>query len=316
MTARQSRRQQPLGNPDLQVTLRDYHQPRVTADTYTVEATHDLIHPDLPPDYKDRLPKPVSQSFEVRAVQFLLDTGYVHSAYPPAGSTGRYTSVLPHITLSRDVLPWERRLQGIRVDERAPWLALLVFAEDELPADPSAAGVIIERPVADLLTPPRGLHGPAIDPASVPTDVLDSYCRTIDVPVSVFEKIVPREDELLYTAHTREVTVPSYRSNGDVIEPGEFAVLTATRFPRDEGSYVVHLVSLEGFEGRLDEGALPAAETVRLCSLHVWAFACDTTNTLDPDALLRGLADHGREDPHETGTRIPRYRGRIGCHRI
>ncbi|MFK0202476.1 hypothetical protein [Streptomyces lavendulae] len=295
---------QPLGNPDLKVTVRDYHQPRVTADVYTVEVTHELRHDKLPPDYHEQLPEKVEKSFEVRAVQFLLDPGHVHSFYPPDRSIGRYTHVLPHVTLNRDVLPWERRLHGARTAERAPWLALLVFTADELPNDPAASGLLTERPVSELLTTPTGVHGPDTSPSSVPPDVLDSFCRTIDVPAEVFTRIVPTEEELLYAAHTREVTLPPTRANGEVPEPGQFAVVTANRFARSEGGYAIHLVSLEGFEGRLDPGSFPDGDLVRLCSLHAWSFTCDTTNTLDPDGLLRHLAAPSLADPENLALKL------------
>jgi hypothetical protein len=279
-----------VGNPDLQLVLHDFRKPAVSAGVYTIQARNELIDVDpASPTSGQRVdidpPLPVvEQSYEVRTLQFALNEGDVHSCYPFAGSVGRYPHVLPHITLNRDIVPWERLLKFSRTPD-APWLALMLFAVDELPGQ----GQPVTRPVTELLRPPPGVTGPDIDPDYVPPDVRESLCETIDVPASLFSAIVAREDELGDLAHTRAVSYPQTRAGGEVLTEGDFAVVLANRFPRTPGGYVAHLVSLEGFAGRLGPAGIPAGELVRLCSLHSWVFVCDTENTLDPEGLLRDL---------------------------
>lgn len=282
-----------MGNPVFQLVLRDFRRPAVSAGVYTVAARHELT--DIDPqsrtagervDTEPPLPT-VRQSYEFRALQFVLDEQYIQSCYPFAGSVGRYPHVLANITLRRDILPWERVLRFSRAGSSgtAPWVALLLFAVDELPDQ----GQPVIRPVTGLLNPGSGVTGPRIDPEYVPADVLSSACATIDVPARLFSAIVPREDELGDLAHTRQVSSPATRADGEALTEGDYAVVFTNRFPRTPGGYAAHLVSLEGFDDRLGPDAIAAGQLVRLCSLYSWTFVCDTENTLDPESLLSGL---------------------------
>ena len=54
--------------------------------------------------------------------------------FPPPGSLGEHSNVLPHIILKRSTLPWER--QADPGDKNVPWLALLLFEEEEIQDPP------------------------------------------------------------------------------------------------------------------------------------------------------------------------------------
>ncbi|MFC0843398.1 hypothetical protein ACFH04_06555 [Streptomyces noboritoensis] len=218
------------------------------------------------------------------AVRFVLDESSVHAAYPPAAQAGNYTAVLPHITLDRAVLPWERTVTRSEAGS-GPWLALLVFAENELPDDPEASGRTTMRTVAKLLRPAEtATLGPE---TSEPSEVV--ACRTIDVPADLFHALVPREEASCHLAHVRSVTAPGLRDGDESLPGGEYAVVTASRFPRTPGSYAVHLVSLDGYER-----ILPAdTRLVRLASLHSWSFTHVPDAALDVAGLLHNAAVSG-----------------------
>ncbi len=285
--------------PDLNVTFYDHLQPKATAGVYTVTMNHRLTLNGSPVDTEGaQLPR-VADRYEVRVAQFTLDPTFVHASYPPADAAGLYTYVLPHITLNRAILPWERELQGRAT--RAPWLALLVFAEGEVLDDPTAEGAFTQRTVGELRSPGPGLHGPEL------SGELDEsvQCRTIDVPAAVFTAIVPREDELFHLAHVRDVkTAPQRRDDGEILRDGEYAVLAANRFPRAEGRYAVHLVSLEGWIGRLAPGTLPADDAVRLCTLWSWSFTNDPDGSLNPGKLLADLVAPGADHREHLALRL------------
>lgn len=240
----------------------------------------------------------------------MLSEASVHAYYPPRESTGAYTRTLPHITLSRSILPWERNLAGTRAEQppaRPPWLALLVFGENELPDDPAASGDTVLRTVEELRNPAEaGVKGPDLPSGGVDEAEARSKCRTIDVPADLFNAVAPRDDEMYYLAHVRKVVdANKTRADGEVLEEGEYAVVNANRFPHHPGNYAVHLVSLEGFEGRLS-GTLPGGTTaVRLCSLHSWSFTSSEGPAADPGALLENLVAPGAEDPEELALRLP-----------
>ncbi|MCX5150666.1 hypothetical protein OHB36_28545 [Streptomyces sp. NBC_00320] len=284
--------------PELHVFFHDHLIPHAGAGVYTVVATHELYD-----ENGDRLdtapPLPVSeQAFEVRPARFVLDDGSVHAYYPPEGSSGSYDNVLPHITLTRAVLPWDRELTpNSRSRAHAPWIALLVFRQGELPDDPGALGENVTRTVGELrVTAGSGVIGPALR-WPLPADVEASKCRTIDVPAEVFRAVAPWQDEMYYLAHVRDVKPPESRAGEEKIAEGRYAVVTANRFPRVPGRYVAHLVSLEGYEPHLTPDPPAGHETVRLVSLHAWSFQHDPFGVLDTGALLKKLVDPGHQDP-------------------
>ncbi|MFF9644126.1 hypothetical protein [Kitasatospora aureofaciens] len=285
--------------PDLNVTFYDHLQPKATAGVYTVTVEQCLTQDGNRVDTTDApLPK-VTDRYEVRAAQFVLDPTSVHASYPADDASGLYTQVLPHITLNRAILPWERELQG-RAAARAPWLALLVFAEGEVEDDPDAEGAFTQRTVGELRSPGTGTLGPALS-----GEIDESFaCRTIDVPAAVFTAVVPREDELLHLAHVRDVTTaPQRRDDGEILTEGEYAVLAANRFPRAPGRYAVHLVSLEGWIGRLE--TLPGnPQRVRLCTLWSWSFTNDPDGSINPADLLSTMVAPGADDPEKLALRL------------
>ncbi len=294
--------------PDLNVTFYDDLQPIATAGVYTVIVDHHLTKDGAQVDAGDYELEGVEDHYEIRAAQFVLAPTSIHASYPPAGASGLYAYVLPHITLSRAILPWERQLKGFKMPQRPPWMALLVFAAGEVDDDPEATGQVTNRTVDDLLHPDD--HPLTIGPQISDPGGDDSLCRTIDVPVEVFHAIVPREDELRYLAHMRDVrTVPQCRDGSEVFTEGEYAVLAANRFPREPGTYAAHLVSLEGYFGRLDPGTLPGAKRVRLCSLWSWSFTNDPDGSLNPAELLTNLVTPslgaGGADRERLALRLP-----------
>ena len=54
---------------------------------------------------------------------FSLPPACIHSVFPPEGSLGDHSEVLPQIILNRSTLPWERSAKD--GDGDTPWLALL-----------------------------------------------------------------------------------------------------------------------------------------------------------------------------------------------
>ncbi|MFD0169089.1 hypothetical protein ACFVJH_33840 [Streptomyces decoyicus] len=293
--------------PDLDITFQDHLLPAITAGTYRVDIRHvlkdangDIDGPDGSPD---KLPA-TSEEFEVRAAQFVLDPSSVHAVFPAPKASGDYTLVLPHITLNRPSLPWEREPKWSRVEARAPWVALMVFREGELPEDPDALGLTASRTVAQLCRPAEsGVLGPAI--TGLPTETEAGTCRTIDVPVPLFRRLIPTEDELYYLAHVRKVAKRTRRFEGEVLTEGDYAVLTANRFPRTGGAYTAHLVSLEGHDKPL-AGTIPGGTThLRLCALWSWSFTSDPDARFDAPGLLKNLiAPSLSDDPDRLTLRL------------
>ncbi|GAA2687967.1 MULTISPECIES: hypothetical protein [Actinosynnema] len=294
---------------DLRISFHDHYQPRALAGVYTVESRHLLEQGGDPvPTAGHELPEPV-RKFEIRAVRFVLDESSVHALYPAQGAEGDYRLTLPHITLDRAVLPWERETDGHALDvpAREPWLALLVFREGELPDDPEARGETVGRTVEELRHPSdEAVLGPELADEEVDDAVSASRTTTIDVPRAVFEAVVPRLDELRHLAHVRDVaTAPTLLDDGEILTEGRYAVIAANRFARTTGAHAVHLVSLEGWKKCLGQDGVPEEyRAVRLCSLRSWSFRSDPEAALDARSLLDALAEPGRADAENLAPRL------------
>ncbi|MGW7003828.1 hypothetical protein ACWGCW_13620 [Streptomyces sp. NPDC054933] len=283
--------------PRFSVHFHDNHIPPAPAGRYEITAGHRVSGAGV----NDTLPS-ATQQFEVRAPQFTLDDSFIHAAHPAPAASGAFEYVLPHVTLNRLILPWERPLDA--ADPELPWLALLLFAEEELPDDPKSQGHTRTRTVRELLgTIDSSVLVPAITLDTVPHELWDSSCETIDVPSDVFAALVPRCADLPYLCHVRKVRdwqASRVRGpDGEPLEAGDYSVVVANRFPRTAGRYAAHLVSLEGFRAHLD-GRLPAASTVRMVSLRAWSFEAVPDSNAHFATLIRRLA----ADPAGLGLRL------------
>ncbi|MCZ1006772.1 hypothetical protein [Streptomyces lydicus] len=293
------------GTEDLRVAFHDYRRPKATAGVYTLTAEHHLTKDGNRVDVNPAIPA-TTQQFEIRAVRFVLDPSSVHAHYPAEGAAGDFSRTLPHITLDRSILPWERKLKARAVPEEAPWLALMVFHAGELPDDPEGLGQTTTRTIAELRRPGDGILGPDLSDTGITPGIEASRCQSIDVPAGLFTALVPREEELNYLAHVRDVsTRPQRRDDGEILTKGQYAVLAANRFPSEAGAYTVHLVSLEGFNGKLNPGQMGEnVRFVRLCVLHSWTFTSDPAGTRDAAALLSNLAAPARADRENLALRL------------
>lgn len=242
------------------------------------------------------------QNFGVRGPRFSLGGSEIHGCYPVPGAVGKYSQILPHITLDAAGLPWARLLGSY--GDGVPWVALLLFREDELPEDPQAVGEVTISTVRQLLDGDAGPgKPPSITAESLMEGEADMACNSVLVPAEVFATIRPTVAELALLAHIREGGPPDAdHVRGTDPEP-QLADLNATvvtgRFPtQTAGRHVAHLVSLEGFHPFLT--GTPPSEGLRLVTLHAWAF-----ETLDDSGIGFGdLVQHLAAEP-DLALRVP-----------
>ncbi len=202
----------------------------------------------------------------------------VYAVFPPDGSQGDQSQFLPHIILNRSTLPWEYR--AISGREEIPWLALLLFDEDENPkVDIKTLGELAGKKAGG------GPGGPEAKSPAFPAFELEpgqdesTLVNVIDVRREVLERIVPSAGDLKYLAHVRQGT-----------DGQSFAVIVANRLPKPGGTSRLHLVSLESRyqdNGDFDyQEAQGADDLVRLVSLYSWRFACKEAQPDSPNRLL------------------------------
>jgi predicted aconitase with swiveling domain len=268
--------------------LTDAFVPRLTAGTYTLTAKQTLILETEPPILETEPPPPRTskefklcdqKTFSVAAPRFSLDPDEIYSVYPPDGSSGGYASTVPHVVLRRKTLPWERKLspgEPPSGQPPAPWMALLLFDEDELAKYPFET-----RSLTELVGFGFKLEPWEEKPPPDANGERNNRCRTLDIPWKLFRSVSPREDELRYLAHTRGV-FKNHKEDVPGIGDGWFSVILANRLPTPKVASaseaplkhnVAVLISLEGLTDLLKPNAPKGAEEiVHLIVLATWSF--------------------------------------------
>ncbi|MEK2479437.1 hypothetical protein [Streptomyces noursei] len=305
----------PDPDPSLNVQFVDSLVPTLTAGRYKLTAHQSLTKGGARVDTDYYLDTPVTQDVEVRAPRFTVQPEWIHGAYPTPGASGLYDDVLPHVTLDRATLPWEREAKAKDGKTRLPWLALLVFGEGELPdTDPHCLGQTDAKTVADLIGSESGVVLPPFDQTTDPItdDDKKQVCRTVLVPAAVFHALAPTEVEMPLLTHVRRVNEEHQRAapGDDLIQVGDYAVVVGNRLPRAAGGrYVAHLVSLEGWQSRLPDGAKETydgpVEKLRLISLWSWAFETIPDHIPGFAALTEHFVDTEGTDGSALLLRVP-----------
>jgi hypothetical protein len=289
----------------------------------SLEAGEYLITVEQAVSGKDSTGAPIAETYVharrlyVQGERFGVDSADIASVFPADLNRGDHDNVLPHIVFARKTLPWERD-PGVAsvVDKpptaKAPWLALLVFSEDDgsittknvrlgdlsykpyLPDDKATTPIASSLP-ADTVSYADGYAATfgrdwELEPGQHPWDI----CRVIDVPVALFSAIAPSRTDLGWLAHARSISnsggvAGALRQDASDLKDsvnGDFSLVFANRFPKPNAATTVHLVSLEGMAGFLptDDDGTPAhiqtvtkqeAAFVRLVSLYSWSFTCE-----------------------------------------
>ncbi|MEV4611516.1 hypothetical protein AB0K43_02790 [Kitasatospora sp. NPDC049258] len=266
----------------------DHRIPSLYAGRYRIDNRQVLK--DL--DGADRVIDATPQPFDVVQPRFSFDPTGINAQFPVPDAVGTYSQTLAHINLDAPGLPWNRPL-GPGQPAAVPWMALLLFREDELPEDPDAVGLVKTGTVRRLLDGALGAgKPPALPPESLRPDEYEEECATVLVPKALFDAVKPLPVELGYLAHLREGGRPDATRAGADPEPDEGelnAVLVANRFPAATGGrHVAHLVSLEGFDRYLTTPA--PTEGVRLVSLTSWSFTTEPDSGVGFGDLAQHLA--------------------------
>jgi hypothetical protein len=296
-----------------EITFYDSYVPSIGNGEYTITVTQRLTSDNS--RVRSEPQPPLSQKFIVRGPTFGLNPADIHLVFPPPEGTGIWTDFLPMIVFNKRALPWERRMQfSVPAPERYPWLALLVFSQDELETPESGQGLGDPRspnsqanptrsasfPLSEVVHaswggrptqgPPAGTIGPTITLADDenPNEI---QVNAIDISARTFANLMPTVNDLAYVAHVRQVSTVD-KEPQNAVHDGWFSAIIGNRFavpPRDQASQatnIAHLVSLEGLESYIGiDAPLTPPGPVRLISLHSWTF----TSLPVPQGNLREL---------------------------
>ncbi len=283
-----------MATPSNRVEFSSFHRPGLSVGDYEIS-----VKPSLSVKGSNKstdLPTLLKQEFSIASERFVLNPADISTVFPPAGSVGDHSNVLPHLILKRSTLPWERKADPADPrDSSLPWLALLIFEDS-----PTEKPVTKLLTVAQLQTPnataptaandPSQLQGTASFPkilASTSTakeatgklklergQKMDEVVTVIDVKMKVLAGLLPAREDLSLLAHVRQGIDDTANLIGE-----ELAVIIGNRLPKQGVRSIVHLVSLEnlygtnGFYLSLNPNA-PDTQLVRLVSLKAWSFSC------------------------------------------
>lgn len=220
--------------------LYDAVEPALEAGKYKLNATLDI-------DAEDGSSNPVQNhelNFTVTAPRFKLPPDQALMMFPPANSEGAYEARLPQIVLKKKTLPWDRNaaptsksINGQKVQDHTPWLALVVIAEGE-------GQIVHDQPWQECLTPGVTLED---DPDVLVDSLTASY---LSVPQSTVTKVFPTIEDLSLLTHVREVNIDDTEAAmGD--DDGFLAVVIANRLPQYDienckpKAYTACLINLE-----------------------------------------------------------------------
>ncbi|OJJ87731.1 uncharacterized protein ASPGLDRAFT_988325 [Aspergillus glaucus CBS 516.65] len=229
-----------------------------------------------------------NKEFVVEAPRFTLPTGSIYSVYPPSGYSEDHR-ILPHVVLSDPFLPWERqgssRPPASPVTRcRVPWLALMVFTQDELRLSPgevvSDGGDLSRKQSKSTLATRLSLNEvwSLNEKVALPyreEDLIgeNTTADFIFLPKNLFSNIFPvgtesdrqRHDvsSYQYLSHVRKVNTAGMAVAGQE-DTGIFSIIVSPRCgpiePLQPTTVSVHL-------------------RVALCSLHSWNYSIQPPGT-------------------------------------
>lgn len=138
------------------------------------------------------------QNFYVDAPRLALQSGEVHSRFPPANAQGVFETALPQVTLTHRGLPWERAIWDNAPE--VPWLALVVLDADQILPPDTGSAVGAEVPgtgattisAAELFAAaPQGVLTPDITATSYQDP--DQRLQVVDLTPEGFRTAVPAQ---------------------------------------------------------------------------------------------------------------------------
>lgn len=275
------------------VVFIQYDEPPLKSGKYTVTLEQQV-------NLNTGAPYSTTREFAVTGQRFVLNPQDFNSVFPPNLSNGEFSGVFPLAVFNRRTLLWERT--SVKDDPNAPWLALLLFNQDQVPE--------IRKMTVKGLVPagtPITVEGSSKTGIGEMPDTIFSYpgmnelqygespedeVNIIDIPVKIFNQIAPSPADLSYLAHIRDTEMID-KTDQKIIDEEIYSVVTGNRIPKDDAISYVFLVSLENFGEYLpsDDGTghIPAGKSfVRLITYFSWHFTVNNGNETF-EQLLEGL---------------------------
>ena len=301
------------------------HKPALTAGEYKITVNQSLG------DGNNKIPKTdnqdptytTSQRFTVAGERFHLNPKDIAAQFPPLKGIGDFSNVLPHLRLNRSTLPWERQIND--ADTNTPWLALLVFSEEDK-AQLKESVVALSTLEAGSSDASPYFPATTLETGQQTTD----KANVVDIPINLFKTVMPSADELTLLTHNRVATegIESTDSaaSADITDSTDdtsynfteepSAILVANRLPEPGAVNYVYLVSLEN---RFTSGDSPtfdyqnadqnenSTDKIRLVYLSQWSFTSTEHYKIRLSVINRIVTDSVQDSTSENETNGPIY---------
>jgi len=267
--------------PEGKVEFLQYHQPYMESGEYRLKVEQTI----------EASGKINSQTFS-RQITFVvsgerfdpLAPTDIHAVFPPANTIGDHSNVLPHISLKRSTLPWERFLDSAKVDNNLTWLVLLLFRESDF-TNESDKPQLQSLSLRELRVTSTAKF-PSID--LEPGQNEEERVNVIDVKKKFLQPLLPTKADLAFLAHTRQAKDLPKDKEGNT-EGEQLATILSNRLPEPNGVSSAYLVSIEGRYQDGDAGSFDFdnagdEDLIRLVTLASWNFGC-----IDPDQSFTQL---------------------------
>ena len=293
-----------------EIRMYDNYVPTLDVGDYTIAVSQQVNpktkegDPEIDKTYTD------SQTFSVQGPRYVLPAEDLYSVFPPDNSQGVFDQFLPHVVMTKQDLPWERNV--FEEEDRTtqtPWLALLLFVEDEQiggqdalldpvvegQAETEAEKWAVKRfktaniPANSFYESHKdNILWPALkkEPYETEDYLTSTMCTIIDLSPQAFETLIPDKETLKYMSHARQVN-PTDKETGvlKIGGDGYYSVVVGNRlphpYPADPANpktkpkrNIVHLVSLEGFKDQIGQELPEGIDRVRMISFKSWSFDC------------------------------------------
>ncbi|THC90264.1 hypothetical protein EYZ11_010272 [Aspergillus tanneri] len=303
--------------------LYSFYVAGLPARSYNIQVKQDIATADGNSSLRPSL----NHKFNVIGPRFSLPEGAVYSFYPPQGHEDR-GEVLPNVVLTHPTLPWERPGSNKQPKDsdggdfsrnRVPWLAVLVFTQDELRLDASQLNKVFDgehlqdfkkqsttlstnmfakdvSTLKETITSPV-VYNPQTDIAEK-TEVIFLRRELFTSLFSQYSADGKRVDSPTgyvqhhrFLAHVRHIHLNGTPSAGQTESRDHaYSVIVSHRIGplsiEKPTPVVAHLVNIEGVE---ITNLLENKTFVAMSSLHSWEYTCLPPNSLNIEDAFEHL---------------------------
>lgn len=292
-----------MSHQNEEVTFIAFHQPALDSGEYTVKVSQDIK--GLGTDINQS----VSKTLFVAGERFSIDAPNIFNCFPLPGTTGNYGSVLPHISLTRSTLPWERYAvspsptkKATESDPPVPWMWLFVYDDDDL-----SDGNVIKQSSMSVGTVFVQLKGEAVNSANPiqlpgpltlePGETTNTTVDILEIKSTLFGEVFPNNTDLKLLTCVRKNTIEG--------QSAEHALCMANRLPKPGVQNYACLLSLEErLTATSDDGGKNMNEGVggnqSFVILHEWSFKSLSENCYQVtdvgNAKLQKLTDKAHQE--------------------